>query len=140
MQVEILGQSRYEMESMLYATVYQQMTKDEQDIMNSFLFASIDLYVGTLDGEIACVWGLVPPTLCSSKAYMWLYTTDVVKEHQFLFIRHSQIALEKAFEKYDSIVGTMIAGNEKTARWLRWLGATFSPVEGMKVPFEIRKR
>lgn len=124
---------------MLYATVYDKMSEEERDLMNRFIFSSTDLYVGTLDGEIACVWGCIPPTLLSSRAYLWLYTTDVVKEHTFLFIRHSQLAMEKLLEKYDTVVGTTIAGNDKAIRWLKWLGATFEPSDGRKLNFEIRK-
>lgn len=140
MKVDISNISRQEVEALLYATVYDKMTVEEQGIMNSFLYASQDLYIGTVDGEIACVWGCVPPTLLSSQAYIWLYTTELALEHQFTFIRHSQIAVEKLLEKYDFITGTTITGNDRAVRWLKWLGAKFQEPIGRKMSFEIRKK
>lgn len=140
MKVVIDNLERREIETILYATVYDKMTADEQGIMNQFVLATPDLWVGFIDGEVACVWGCVPPTLMSSHAYLWLYTTEAVKEHQFLFIRHSQVALGRLLEKYDSIIGTAVIGNEQAIRWLKWLGAEFLQPVGKKLPFVIRKK
>lgn len=140
MSVHFLDASRQDVENILYSTVYDKMTLDERAIMNQFIYVSQDLFVGNYAGEIACVWGLVPPTLLSTRAYLWLYCTPLVDEHKFLFIRQSQLAVEKMLEKYDTIVGHTTAGNELAIRWLKWLGATFSPSDGKKLDFTIRKK
>jgi hypothetical protein len=84
---------------------------------------SPEVWVGWADRSVACVWGVVPPTLLSEQAYLWLWAGDIVPEHQFLFIRHSQLVIEKLLKKYSMIVGLTDPEQKKTARWLKWLGA-----------------
>ena len=101
---------------------------------------SIEIWHGLVDGEVACAWGLIPPTLLSEHAYLWLLTTDIVAEHKFLFVRHSQRYVEEALKYYPSIIGDTDVGNTQAIRWLRWLGAEFFEVIGGKLPFIIEKK
>ena len=101
---------------------------------------SIEVRYGMLDGEVACMWGLIPPTLLSEAAYLWLLTTDIVAEHKFLFVRHSQRYVEEALCTFPTIIGDVVAGNDQALRWLKWLGAEFLvPVDG-RIPFTIRAK
>jgi hypothetical protein len=100
---------------------------------------STDIWVGFIDDEIACIWGLVPPTFLSGQAYLWLYTTDVIKEHSFVLVRHSQRVMEEMLKEYPSIVGHATVGDKKAIRWLRWLGAEFGYPQGTGMPFRIKK-
>lgn len=104
------------------------------------LYISQDSWTGFVDGNIACIWGVIPPTLMSNQAYLWLLTTELVREHQFLFVRHSQRVIEEMLRAYDVIVGDAIIGNDRGIRWLKWLGAEFGEPQGMKIPFRIRKK
>jgi hypothetical protein len=99
------------------------------------------IWVGLIDEQLACIWGLIPPTLMSNQAYLWLYTTDVIKEHQFILIRHSQLVMEEILKRYKSVCGHVVLGNgdSKSVRWLRWLGAKFGEPEGRGVPFRITR-
>lgn len=111
-----------------------------EDILLEAIFRSIEIRYGYIDGDLACVWGLIPPTLLSSTAYLWLLTTEIVAEHKFLFVRHSQRYVKEALRIYPEIVGDAIVGNLSAIRWLRWLGAEFSePVFG-RIPFVIRAK
>lgn len=99
------------------------------------------LWEGKIDGKTVCVWGMVPPTIMSDQAYIWLYTNDeLVREHQFVFVRRSQRMIEQMLEEYPRIVGHCLVDSPRSIRWLKWLGATFGPPSGMLVPFEIRKK
>jgi hypothetical protein len=99
------------------------------------------IWVGLIDEQLACIWGLIPPTLMSNQAYLWLYTTDVIKEHQFVLIRHSQLVMEEILKRYKSVCGPVVLGkgDSKSVRWLRWLGAKFGEPEGRGVPFRITR-
>jgi hypothetical protein len=95
-----------------------------------------------LDSEVACVYGLAPPTAISNRAYLWLLTTDLVEQHKFLFIRHSQLVVEDALKRYDVITGTVEHRNGPARRWLRWLGADIGAVD-LEIgycPFVIRRK
>lgn len=107
------------------------------EIMNEVLFRSVEIRFGYIDGVVACVWGLIPPTLLSQAAYMWLITTDIVAENKFLFIRHSQLWIEAALSRYAVLVGDVVIGHASARRWIEWLGGVFgAPIMG-RVPFTI---
>ncbi len=113
---------------------------DAEIILRDCLYRSIEVRYGFVDDELACVWGLIPPSLLSTTAYLWLLTTDVVEDHKFLFVRHSQRWIEQALKTYPTIIGDAVAGNDRGIRWLRWLGAEFGEPEGKRIRFMIRKR
>jgi hypothetical protein len=99
------------------------------------------LWEGRIDGKTACVWGLVPPTLLSDAAYLWMHVDeDVVQENQFVFVRHSQRVVEEMLTQFPSIVGHCAIGRERSIRWLKWLGAEFGHPEGTMLPFQIRRK
>ena len=102
----------------------------DQDTMHRAMRNSEHVWLCMQDTKIICVWGLIAPTLLSDRAYLWMYTTKHMKEHTFIFVRHSQRALEAALEKYPIIVGHTLIGNDKAIRWLKWLGAKFEEPQG----------
>jgi hypothetical protein len=112
-------------------------TSIEERTMDYFLMMSTFMWAGYVDNEIACVWGVVPPSLMSNRAYLWLFTTDVIKEHQFLLVRHSQVVIKEILKEYPVIVGHVLLGASKSMRWLKWLGAEFGYPQGNLIPFRI---
>ncbi len=119
------------------------LTHEEMEILEQYLTFSAKLYIGSVDGKMCCAWGVVPPTLMSEKAYLWLFSTEAVEEHKFLFVRNSQKAIADILEDWPVITGYCEVNSTRSARWLRWLGAKFGePVQGRSAwyrPFEIRK-
>ena len=118
----------------------QNMFKDNQRVLDYCLMLTTSLWVGKVDDKLVCTWGLIPPTILSNQAYLWLYATDAVKDHEFLFVRHSQIAIQKMLEEYELITGHAEVTATKSIRWLRWLGAEFGESDGNILPFVIRKK
>ena len=108
-------------------------------ILNNWWIASDKVWAGMVDGEIACLWGLAPPTFLSENAYLWLLTTDIVEEHKFLFIRYSQRYVEEMLKVYPKIVGHVEVNNLQAVRWIRWLGAKIGEPENGFRPFTIRR-
>jgi hypothetical protein len=110
---------------------------------HAYLSNSLHAWTGVIEDKIACVWGLIPPSILSDNAYLWLLTTDVVDEHRFTFIRHSQMVVQIMLEDFPTIVGHVLADHERSKRWLKWLGVTFKPsIEAGPtriVPFELRR-
>lgn len=102
---------------------------------------SCPLWSGFVDGEFVCTWGLIAPTLMSDKAYLWLHCAPALEGNEFLFVRHSQVALEKMLEDYPIIQGHTLEGNASAIRWLRWLGAKFGdPENGVRSFTILRKK
>jgi hypothetical protein len=119
----------------------KKMVLDDTDLktMDFCLLMSTVIWAGFIRGELACIWGVIPPTLMSNQAYLWLNTTDVLKGHEFIFVRHSQRVFEELLKEYPSIVGHVLIGADKTFRWLRWLGAEFGYPQGVVVPYRISR-
>ena len=110
-----------------------------RETLEKCMSISIGIRCGMLDDKVACMWGLIPPTILSTRAYLWLLTTDIVAEHKFLFVRHSQRYVEEMLELYPEIYGDVLADNAAAKRWLRWLGAKINPPNGKISTFVIRK-
>lgn len=101
---------------------------------------SVRVWGGYIDHDLVCIWGLIPPSLLSNQAYLWMHATPAVKSHQFIFVRHSQRVMETMLKQYEQIVGHCRVGAADSIRWLSWLGAEFGEPEATIVPFTIRRR
>jgi hypothetical protein len=115
------------------------LDSEGEQTMDFCLLMSTVIWGCFIDGGLGCIWGVIPPTLMSSQAYLWLYTTDLIKEHQFVLVRHSQMVIKEILEEYPSIVGHALMGSSKSIRWLKWLGAKFGPPQGTGIPFRITR-
>ena len=116
-----------------------QFDSNDQKTMDFCMLMSSSIWAGFIDNVLACVWGVIPPTLLSHQAYLWLYTTDAIKGHEFLLVRHSQMVIQEILQQYPSIVGHAIIGSDKSIRWLKWLGAKFGEPQGTALPFRISR-
>jgi hypothetical protein len=112
-----------------------QLRKFEQ-----FILVSQSIWYGEIAGEFIGMWGTIPPTLLSDHTYLWVYTNERVKDHTFVFIRHSQIAIAEILEEWMVVHGHAVVGADKSIRWLKWLGAEFDQPEGNLIPFVIRRK
>lgn len=111
---------------------------DEHQELVAFMSISSIVYTGYIDGSIACIWGLIPPSLLSDSAHLWLHTNDLCHRHPFLLVRYSQRAMESMLEKYPTIVGYCDLTKSRSVQWLRWLGAEVGYPSGNLAPFVIR--
>jgi hypothetical protein len=112
-----------------------------QETMHRAIMNSSKLWLGMDDTKIIAMWGLIPPTLMSDRAYLWLFTTEHLKGHVFMFIRHSKRAVEEMLEEFPLIVGHAKVGSDRSIQWLRWLGAEFGePVNNVAIPFTIKAK
>ena len=119
---------------------FGSLNQIDQETMQRAMVNSAKLWICSQNGEILCMWGLIPPTMLSDRAYLWMRTTEHLKEHVFLFVRHSQRVLAEAHEHYPIIVGHCLVSNPKAIRWLKWLGAQFGEPIGEFLPFEIKAK
>lgn len=116
------------------------LTDIEAETLEQYLTFSTRLFTGTIHGKLCCAWGLIPPTLLSDSAYLWLFSTPAVDEYKFLFVRNSQRAIEEMLEEWPVIYGFCEISNPRSIRWLRWLGAIFSEPTKSFLPFRITRK
>lgn len=137
-RVQIQTVSAIDISSILARTKYAD-DETAEETMQTYLDRSIAVLAGKHEGEVMCIWGLMAPTLLSDP-YLWLLTTDVADQHQFMFIRQSQRYLEELLQEYPRIIGRVEVDNKRGQRWLKWLGATFGEAQGKTMPFVIRSK
>jgi hypothetical protein len=114
-----------------------KLEKQDRAAMDYCALMSVSMWAGLINGELAAMWGLMPPTVLSSQAYLWLYTTEVLEGHEFILVRHSQMVVKEMLKEYPSICGHAVVSNHKAVRWLKWLGAKFEHPIGGGLPFRI---
>lgn len=115
-------------------------TIPKNEAMEFCVRISSEIWEGSVDGKLACVWGVILPTLLSDQVYLWMYSNELVDQHQFVFVRHSQRVCEELLKRYQAIVGHVRADAPRSIRWLKWLGAELGQLDGIKIPFRIRKK
>lgn len=115
-------------------------THGAAELLRASVMRSAELWVGYVDRQIACVVGIMGPTILSDVGYIWMLHTDLALEHQFIFVRRSQLWVEKLMERYQTVSGHCKVDNFSGQRWLRWLGAEFDYTEGGMIPFVIKAK
>lgn len=109
-------------------------------IMKNCLQYSQVVWESCIDGEGACIWGMISLTLFSTRAYIWLHTTEVADKHTFLIVRKSRLMLDEMLKEYSELCGHCKVEDWRAIRWLKWLGAVFGESDGVKISFCIRKK
>lgn len=110
-------------------------------ILRDLVTRSVEVWQGLIDGRAEVVWGIIPPTILSETAWLWLIYTDAVDEHKFIFVRHSQRYIEDVLNRYPTLIGEVDPRAAFSVRWLKWLGATFGePINKSAMPFVIRRK
>lgn len=138
MTTSILRLDGAEAYDLIYGEHLSTLGVMDQETIHRTMRNSSRVWLGLDDDKVLCVYGLIPPTLLSDRAYLWLYTTKHFTSHVFVFVRHSQRVVAEMLQEFPTIVGHGHVGSAKSLRWLRWLGAEFHEPQGKFIPFEIK--
>jgi len=95
------------------------------------LDCSDEAYVATVDGEVACIWGLQYQNLLLGHAYIWLYLTDVGRRNSFRFVRKSKELIDTLMEKHRYLNGWLDPRHSEAKPWMSFLGFKFPGDVGM---------
>ena len=132
---KLSGSAAYDL---IYPQCLAMLSEINQETMQRSMMNSSQVQVYREGDNVLCFWGLIPPSLLSDRAYLWLYTTEYLKGHTFALIRHSQRAVEEMTRDFPLLVGHCAASATQSIRWLRWLRAEFGSPCGKLIPFQIR--
>jgi hypothetical protein len=80
-----------------------------------------------VDGEVACMFGIINPDLFGEAAYPWFLTTPLVEKHSRQFARACKSLLPELIEHHPKLAGMVDARYTLSLRWLQWLGARIEP-------------
>lgn len=140
MTTSVSAISRQKVSELISSMAMGNLSEVEIEAFKRYVLVSSKLRAGVVDGKLICLWGLIPPTMLSDQAYLWLHTTEAAQEHEFILVRRSQIEIKAMLEEFPRIIGHCEVGAEQSIRWLRWLGASFGDHDGRLVPFEIVRK
>jgi hypothetical protein len=137
MTVQVLSATEDDLAAVIKRSVYAGK-KDEIKMVQLYFRRSIFVWAGFSDGVPVCIWGLIAPTILNDRAYLWLLVNDLVDKHQFTFVRHSQMEVKKMLKIYPRIVGHVVEREERSKRWLKWLGVRLGARHDGFIDFELR--
>ena len=140
MKTQIGQVDKQQLPGLISALSRDKLSKDDLATLSKWVLVSSAVYSGSWEGQLCCLWGLIPPTLLSEQAYLWLHTTEAASEHEFVLVRRSQIEVRKMLEEHPRIIGHCEVGAERSIRWLGWLGAIFGEPQEKLIPFVIKRK
>ena len=94
-----------------------------REVLLSAAKLASEIIIGMYGDEVLAYIGLVPPTLLADRAYIWMLTTESGEAHPLLIARYGEKFILTALCKYRVLFGHCFS--EKSARWLRYMGAEF---------------
>lgn len=84
-------------------------------------FGDGEVFIGTVDEEVACVWGVRYGNICDP-AVLWIMTTPLIEQVKTRFIRLSRSFVELLTAEHGLIWAYVMEKNKPSDRWLRWMG------------------
>ena len=112
----------------------------ELRILERYVQVSQSVWYCDINGKFIGIWGVIPPTLMSDQAYLWFHNNEAISSHEFIYVRHSQVAIAEILQQWSMILGHVEASSTKSIRWLKWLGAELQEPIGKLIPFVIRRK
>ncbi len=131
---------REDISSLISSHSAPNVSKVELRILERYVLVSQSVWYCDINGKFLGIWGVIPPTLMSDQAYLWFHNNEAIDNHEFIYIRHSQVAIAEILQEWKMIIGHTSADATKSIRWLKWLGAEFYAPEGKLIPFSIRRK
>ncbi|GAA0567449.1 hypothetical protein ACFQH5_15675 [Halomonas salifodinae] len=99
------------------------------DSLRNAVRASRQPLAGVIDGELACLLGVVPQSTLGGTGAAWMLGSEVIERHPLVFLRHSRPALAEIARGFNYLHNWVDARNTVAIRWLAWLGFTIHDPE-----------
>lgn len=96
------------------------------------------LAVATVDGELACIFGLVPTSLLGGSGAPWMLGTDVLDRNSRSLMRRCRGYIQGMLTECSHLENHVDARNVRAIRWLKHLGFSFRETRltgEQRVPF-----
>ena len=93
-----------------------------QSALERGIMVSRDPKAGCANGEVKCLFGVVPPTALSWIATPWLIGTVDLKQHGTRFLRESRVYFDEWKQAYEELANYVDVRHTAAIRWLKWLG------------------
>jgi hypothetical protein len=98
--------------------------QDPHDALMRNFDLSTHTWVGTIDGQPACIFGVYAPNYFSTVAHPWFRGSDRMEGHSLAFLRRCKTVLAGLQAQYETLANVVDASNTKAIQWLEWMGFT----------------
>ena len=117
--------------------------RDPREALVESVARSASAWAGLADGELVCLFGVVPMTLVGVTGIPWLLGAESVTRYGRPFLRRNRAWLREMRHAFPVLRNVVDARNTVSIRWLEWLGFTLGTPQPMGVrglpfiPFEM---
>lgn len=108
------------------------------EIIMSAVEQSVSAWSFRADGELVCIFGIVPQTPTSDVGVLWMLGTDAVDRHALEVTRSARDWLNEAQRVFPRLENYIDARNTRSIAWLKVLGFRFEdpiPLGPFGLPF-----
>lgn len=99
---------------------------DFQGDIEKSIAGSVLAFSSTIDGEIACIFGVGGASLIGGTAVVWCLSADIPRKHRRVFAKGSVWWRDYFLARFPVMMNAIDDRNIATKRWLKWLGASFA--------------
>lgn len=107
--------------------------RDPHAVLAESVERSAMAWAGVADGELVCLFGVVPLSLAGVTGVPWLLGSDAVVAYGRPFLRRNRTYVREMLRAFPVLRNVVDARNAVSIRWLRWLGFTMGQPQPMGV-------
>ena len=105
------------------------------EALRTSLARSTEAWAGTVDKEVACIFGVGPLSLLGGEGCPWLLGSDLVERKALAFARRNRAMVARWLQTFPVLRNVVDARNTRAICWLGWLGFVLQP----SVPYGIAR-
>lgn len=83
---------------------------------------SVAAWAGTVDGEVAAIFGIARRSRVSSVGVPWLLATHAMDLVPITVARRSRVYFDRMARAFPLMENYVLAENQAAVNWLKWLG------------------
>lgn len=95
-------------------------------------------YVGALEGQPICIYGVYPSDAINHTGVPWLLGTKFLDKYASIFLKNCRAQVDEMMANYDRLENYVDERNTAAKKWLKWLGFEFDepvPYGPFNLPF-----
>lgn len=99
----------------------------ERQAIEGGIALSVLCWTGTVDGEVAAIFGVTPINYLAGQGAPWLLGTPLIERHRGAFIRRNRPYIARMLAVFPTLLNVVDARNTKSIAWLDRMGFTIYP-------------
>lgn len=107
-----------------------QTLLEPEDAIAMVMRAAVRAWTGTVNGVPACLFGVSRGALVGADVGTpWLVGTPLIEQYERSFLRRNRDMVREMSTLFPRLENYVDIRNQKSVRWLRWLGFTIHEAE-----------